>query len=229
MDGHPLTAAMQEMLKAIRVLKQNRSRHSPGVPVGSVGVLAAINHRERGPCHVKDLATEHALDPSTISRTVAALVRAGLVTRSADPDDGRASTLHLTDHGRSVLDSVQQHYHDRLTAALQDWSPAEIAEFTAALHRFARDGALLSGRARVHESWRAIFENTKSIEFELSDLQVEIAGPIAWATCVERIQSIAGGEEIEAAAVATNLFVLEGGAWKLFLHHASPILRPEGE
>jgi ketosteroid isomerase-like protein len=89
--------------------------------------------------------------------------------------------------------------------------------------------ALLSGRARVHESWSAIFENTKSIEFELSDLQVEIAGPIAWATCVERIQSIAGGEEIEATAVATNLFVLEGGAWKLFLHHASPILRPEGE
>jgi ketosteroid isomerase-like protein len=89
--------------------------------------------------------------------------------------------------------------------------------------------ALLSGRARVHGSWQTIFENTKSIEFELSDLQVEVAGPIAWATCIERIRSVAGGEEVEAAAVATNLFVLDENGWKLFLHHASPILRPTSE
>ncbi|MEV6306058.1 MarR family transcriptional regulator [Actinoplanes sp. NPDC051861] len=140
MQEHPLVAAMHEVLKAIRLLKQNRVGQPATVPVGSVGVLAAIHNRGRaGPCHVKDLAAEHALDPSTISRTVAALVRAGLVTRSADPDDGRASTLHLTDRGRSVLDSVQQQYQDRLTDALRHWSPDEIAEFTAALHRFARD------------------------------------------------------------------------------------------
>jgi ketosteroid isomerase-like protein len=89
--------------------------------------------------------------------------------------------------------------------------------------------APLSGRAKVHESWRAIFEHTKEIEFELSDLQVEVAGPIAWATCIERIRSVAGGEEVEAAAVATNLFVLEAERWKLLLHHASPILRPATE
>ncbi|MFC7530310.1 MarR family winged helix-turn-helix transcriptional regulator [Actinoplanes sp. GCM10030250] len=139
-EPHPLTMAMHEVLKAVRLLKQNRAGHPAVVPVGTVGVLAAIRNRERaGPCHVKDLANDHALDPSTISRTVAALVRAGLVARSADPDDGRAITLHLTHDGCSVLDSVQQHYQDRLTTALHNWSPEEIAEFAAALHRFARD------------------------------------------------------------------------------------------
>src|SRR5688572_8855841 len=101
MRDDTLVQAMHEVLKAVRMLKQ---RHMTTVPVGALGVLAAIrNHERAGPCHMKDLAAEHALDPSTISRAVAALGRAGLVARTADPSDGRASTLHLTDHGHAVL------------------------------------------------------------------------------------------------------------------------------
>ncbi|WP_328463212.1 MarR family winged helix-turn-helix transcriptional regulator [Actinoplanes sp. NBC_00393] len=137
MRNDTLVLAMHEVLKAVRMLKQ---RHNTAVPVGALGVLAAIRNYERaGPCHMKDLAAEHALDPSTISRAVAALVRAGLVTRVADPADGRASTLHLTDQGRTVLDSAQKQYETRLTTALQDWSAEEIADFTSALRRFAHD------------------------------------------------------------------------------------------
>jgi ketosteroid isomerase-like protein len=87
--------------------------------------------------------------------------------------------------------------------------------------------ARLAGRERVHASWRAIFENTTAIEFELSDLSLEIAGDFAWAGCVERIRSVAGGEDIVAAAVATNLYERRAGEWKLVLHHASPILRSD--
>ena len=84
---------------------------------------------------------------------------------------------------------------------------------------------LLAGRAKVFESWKAIFENTSSIEFELSDLTIEVAQGFAWATCIERIRSTVGGEEVEASAVATNLYVFDDGAWRMLLHHASPILR----
>ena len=87
----------------------------------------------------------------------------------------------------------------------------------------------LAGRAKVHDSWRAIFKNTQSIDFELSDLSVEVVGPLAWATCVERIRSSVSGEEIEACAVATNLYLRRDGEWKMLLHHASPILRQESE
>ena len=88
---------------------------------------------------------------------------------------------------------------------------------------------LLIGRARVLEAWRAIFANTSEIHFELADLGIEIHGEIAGATCVERIRSSAGDETLEAAAVATNLFLLREGTWRLMLHHASPILRREAD
>ncbi|MEU4419014.1 MarR family transcriptional regulator [Actinoplanes sp. NPDC024001] len=137
MRDETLVQAMHDVLKAVRMLKQ---RPTTSVPVGALGVLAAIrNHERAGPVHMKDLATEHALDPSTISRAVAMLVRSGLVARVADPADGRASTLHLTDKGGNVLDNAQQQYESRLTTALRDWTPQEIADFSAALRRFAND------------------------------------------------------------------------------------------
>ncbi|GAA2693841.1 MULTISPECIES: MarR family winged helix-turn-helix transcriptional regulator [Actinoplanes] len=138
-ERHQLLATMHEVIKAVRLLKQDRPPTLAAVPVGTVGVLSEIRARETTGCHAKELAADNALDPSTISRAVAALVRTGLVARSADPADGRASTLHLTDQGRDVLDAAQAHYETRFAAALRDWSPQEITDFTAALQRFARD------------------------------------------------------------------------------------------
>ncbi|WP_433827660.1 MarR family winged helix-turn-helix transcriptional regulator [Actinoplanes sp. CA-015351] len=132
--SHRLVAALQELLKAVRLLKQ-----SSVTPVGTVGVLTAIRRSEPLGCHMKDLAAEHALDPSTISRTIGALVRSGLVARAADPDDGRASTLRLTSDGNTTLDEVIAHYDKRLASALSEWSPEEIAAFAASVQRFAQD------------------------------------------------------------------------------------------
>ncbi|BBH65207.1 hypothetical protein ACTI_18920 [Actinoplanes sp. OR16] len=132
MASDNLIAALHELLKAVRLMKQDSL-----APVSTVGVLAAIRRHEA--CHMKDLAAEHALDPSTISRTIAALVRDGLVARAADPDDGRASMLRLTDRGQTLLDEVSAHYDDRLAASLSEWTPAEIDTFAASLQRFATD------------------------------------------------------------------------------------------
>lgn len=129
---HGLMEAFHDLLKAVRLLKQGQPTIAP------LGLLAAIRRREpTGTCHIKELATDHALDPSTVSRTVAGLVRDGLVARTADPTDGRASTLRLTERGNTVLDEVRAHYEEQITAALHDWTPEEIATLTTSLHRFA--------------------------------------------------------------------------------------------
>jgi DNA-binding MarR family transcriptional regulator len=39
-------------------------------------------------------------------RTLDHMVRDGLVTRAADPTDGRISRIHLTDHGKSLRDEL---------------------------------------------------------------------------------------------------------------------------
>jgi DNA-binding MarR family transcriptional regulator len=136
-----LMEAFHDLLKAVRLLKQRQHTIAP------LGLLAAIRrHEPAGSCHMKELAAEHALDPSTVSRAVATLVRDGLVIRAADPVDGRASTLRLTDRGNTVLDGVRGHYEERISAALQDWTPEEITTLTTSLNRFADDLILEASR-----------------------------------------------------------------------------------
>jgi DNA-binding MarR family transcriptional regulator len=102
------------------------------------GILAAIGSAGGG-CHPKELAARCALDASTISRAVAALVARGLVQRTADPADRRARILTLTDAGRAGLADLERQQTDLLAAALQDWTVAEVYAFVTALARFVDD------------------------------------------------------------------------------------------
>jgi DNA-binding MarR family transcriptional regulator len=154
---HELRERLRDTLKAVRLFKH----HAPPstIPAGMVGILAtiaAIADHPEGPapvrsagCHLKDLATHNALDPSTVSRAVAALVRLGLVQRSADPTDGRATFLALTPRGAQALDETHRWYDDLLAEALRDWSPAELTAFAAMLHRFSADVVRRTDRGRT--------------------------------------------------------------------------------
>src|SRR3954452_21611677 len=55
------------------------------------------------PMRAAELADTLRSDPSTVSRQVAALVRAGYLERRADPADGRASLLVVTPRARDLL------------------------------------------------------------------------------------------------------------------------------
>jgi DNA-binding MarR family transcriptional regulator len=135
-----LLARMRDVLKAMRLFKNQQPPRQMAVPTGTLGLLASIDDLTPVTgCHVKDLALANALDPSTVSRAVAALVRAGLVGRTADPIDGRASVLALTQQGRQALTDVTGWYDDVLAEALSDWTEPEVAAFSAMLQRFCND------------------------------------------------------------------------------------------
>jgi DNA-binding MarR family transcriptional regulator len=136
-ENEHLLTCLREALKALRIFKTRLSRYAGTVPPGTLGVLTPIAAGEAA--HVKDLAACCALDPSTVSRAVAALVRDGLVERAADPDDGRASVLAATTAGRAALDEVTGHYDRGLAAALAGWTPDELRTFGTLLRRFADD------------------------------------------------------------------------------------------
>jgi ketosteroid isomerase-like protein len=84
---------------------------------------------------------------------------------------------------------------------------------------------MIHGRERVLATWRAIFEATDAIRFELVDLEMELHGELACVHLVERITTRAEGTEQVGEAVATNLFARRGERWRLLLHHASPLAR----
>jgi DNA-binding MarR family transcriptional regulator len=113
--------------------------HRSGFAVdrASYGVLARVG--EHQPVRLSDLAHLLGVDVSTISRQVATLELRGLLTRSADPDDGRAVLLELTAPGHTYLRKLSAAWHDIVADSLIDWDPREIARFATMVDRFVEN------------------------------------------------------------------------------------------
>jgi DNA-binding MarR family transcriptional regulator len=107
-----------------------------GAERGSLPVLYLLRN---GPSRASDLANHLNLDLSTVSRHVTSLHRQGLVDRSPDPADGRASLLQVTEQGEAVLRHAMDQRRALLTAALSSWTAAERATLATLLARLDDD------------------------------------------------------------------------------------------
>jgi DNA-binding MarR family transcriptional regulator len=92
--------------------------------------------RHLGPMRVTDLAEIKQADMSTVSRQAAQLVKAGLARREADPGDGRASRLAVTDAGMAACRQLQEARHALLSRVLSDWPPERIDAFAGLFTEF---------------------------------------------------------------------------------------------
>lgn len=103
---------------------------------GQFSVLAQlVNGGPRTPGELAD--AEHVRPPS-MTRTIAALADAGLVSRTDHPDDGRQVLVAVTDVGRDVVLETRARRAAWLSSRLEDLSPAEratLAEAAAILTR----------------------------------------------------------------------------------------------
>ena len=91
--------------------------------------------------------------------------------------------------------------------------------------------APLHGTPKVLRSWSMIMANTTYIQFVLTDVEISVNGDTAVVTCGENMLTglpstvadpspgLAGGR-----AVATNVFRRTPTGWRLWVHHASPVL-----
>lgn len=78
------------------------------------------------------------------------------------------------------------------------------------------------GNEAVMEAWASIFATGMPMHFVVSDVVVQLLGDIARVHNVENISVAADRESIGRVAV-THLFIRRSGAWRLVLHHGSPI------
>ena len=90
-------------------------------------------------------------------------------------------------------------------------------------------GALpVRGTGPINRSWALIMANTPYIQFFLTDVEVSVLDGVASVTCTENV--LTGDESTGpdafggAKAVATNVFVRTPEGWRLWIHHASPVL-----
>ncbi|MFE5481197.1 MarR family winged helix-turn-helix transcriptional regulator [Streptomyces sp. NPDC056527] len=102
--------------------------------------------RMDGPMSIGQLSEAFGLDASTLNRQTAAMLKAGVVERIADPDGGIARKFSITTEGLRRLDADRAENVHGLERVLSDWTADEVADFAAYLRRFNSDIERLEGR-----------------------------------------------------------------------------------
>lgn len=99
----------------------------------------------QGPMSIGQLSAAFGLDTSTLNRQTAALVRAGLVDRIADPDGGPARKFRVTEAGARRLEQTVAATVASLDRVLHTWPAADVADFATYLRRLNTDIERLDG------------------------------------------------------------------------------------
>ncbi len=124
-------ALMSLMMALGRQLRQRQ----PGdeIDYSAFPILKLLSHQ--GPMRLSALASVLGLDASTVSRHARQLEDRGLLERTGDPDDGRASRVAVSDRGRECLAQVFANRRAMLAQALDDWSDDDRDALRTLLHR----------------------------------------------------------------------------------------------
>jgi DNA-binding MarR family transcriptional regulator len=122
-----------------RVIRRLRAEPGPAMP--QLAVLGRLDRR--GPASVSDLAAAERMRPQSMAQTVRDLETAGLVTRRADPDDGRRALVELTGAGTHALSRSRAHREGWLAETLErdfDQHDRELLRDAVALLERIADG-----------------------------------------------------------------------------------------
>lgn len=133
-----LATELTLLLRAMKALHAHavEQTHMPCELAGAV-VLARLE--ALGPVRLTELAQALGLDPSSVSRHVTALERAGLVTREKDPTDQRALHLVLTAQGEDAVRALAAARAEALATLTPGWSTEEIDDLADRLARLHTD------------------------------------------------------------------------------------------
>lgn len=92
-----------------------------------------------GPARPSVIAQENHIDLSTASRHIDALLRQGLVLKSVDPGDARASLVEVSPEGRDVMKAMVANRTRAIEPALVGWSKRDRKQLVSLLVRLAHD------------------------------------------------------------------------------------------
>ncbi|MDQ2757320.1 MAG: MarR family transcriptional regulator [Actinomycetota bacterium] len=126
-------------LACMRISRRVRFESSHDVAPHQFSVLCRLEGTPRTPGELAEI--ERVAKPS-MTRTVAALVDQGLVSRQDDPTDGRQVILSLTDEGLRSVRAIRRRRDAWMASRVQHLSPEEqdvLARATQILARVASE------------------------------------------------------------------------------------------
>ena len=94
-------------LRVVLARAARRLRQEAGADLSPSQTAALATIERRGPLTPSELAQYERIQRPTATRVLARLEEAGLVTRAADPADGRSSLVSLSADGRALLERVR--------------------------------------------------------------------------------------------------------------------------
>ncbi len=99
-----------------RRLRTTEASAAAGLTPTKISILLAVVRE--GPVRLSDLAASESLNPTMLSRVLAALVDAGFLARTSDDGDRRAAWVSATSSGERLAESMRRQRTDALNAAL---------------------------------------------------------------------------------------------------------------
>lgn len=107
--GNPTYRALNCYTKLMRAaetvtLRTSRQMTAAGLTISQFGVLEALLHK--GPLCQRDIAAKILKSTGNITMVIDNLEKRGLVRRERDSEDRRYLTVHLTDAGSQLIETV---------------------------------------------------------------------------------------------------------------------------
>jgi DNA-binding MarR family transcriptional regulator len=137
-----LTGFPDAAIHFLRALEVNRNRIALDHGLTSVELRTMFRVGEAGNLMPKELAADLSLTNGAITGISSRLVSAGLLRRTAHPNDRRSIHLELTDAGHEVVTGIHKDFTAMVDAATHELTGAEVdvaAESLRAVTRAIRE------------------------------------------------------------------------------------------
>ncbi len=137
----PFDLASRLRLDIARMARRLRQEAGAGLSPSLTAALATIERH--GPLTPSELAVRERVQRPTVTRVLARLDEAGLVSRAADPVDRRSSLVSISDAGRELLAAMRTRKDAFLAQRLEGLDDAErlaLARAAAILERMLEEG-----------------------------------------------------------------------------------------
>ncbi|GAA2071606.1 MarR family transcriptional regulator [Streptomyces albiaxialis] len=137
-EGLDLERELAVFLRRARATSGEMAREvHPDLEPAAYGLLVRLE--DAGPQRATELAAYFGVGKATMSRQLGALDTLGLIARTPDPADGRASLVELTPEGHERFTRVRDARRSRYARKLASWDRQEIADLARLLHRLNAD------------------------------------------------------------------------------------------
>jgi DNA-binding MarR family transcriptional regulator len=130
--------AEDALMSLMMALGRRMRQRQPGdeIDYSAFPLLKLLSHQ--GPMRLSTLAAVLGLDASTVSRHARQLEDRGLLERTLDPDDRRASRVAVSEQGNACLAKGFETRKQLMTHALDGWTDEERDTLRTLLDRLVQ-------------------------------------------------------------------------------------------